>query len=251
MVVGAGDIALLTLSHLATAGVHHVTVANRSGEKAIDLTGRMGGVPIDFARRFEALTEIDIVISATASPAPIMTRADLAPVMARRRHRPIFLIDLALPRDIDPDVASIQNVYLYNIDDLGGVVEQNRSERQVEADRGRVIVADEAERFIHWLSTQHTVPTVVALRERLDLIRQAEEDRLLERLAHLSDKDREAVRAFAGNLVGKILHEPSVRLREVRHPRETARLIEAARLLFSLDEAHPSDRSNGDGRPKE
>ncbi|MDZ4805864.1 MAG: glutamyl-tRNA reductase [Candidatus Eisenbacteria bacterium] len=248
MVIGAGDIALLTLRHLAAAGVRRVSVTNRTGERAIDLAARMGGVPIDFERRFDALTDVDIVLSTTASPAPIMTRTDLAPVMARRRHRPIFLIDLALPRDIDPAVADLENVFLYNIDDLGNVVERNRSERRGEADRARVIVADEAGRFVDWLATQHAVPTVVALRERLDSIRLVEENRLLDRLGHLSERDKEAVRAFAGNLVGKILHEPSVRLRDARDPRETARLIEAARLLFALDESNDGDQSNGHDR---
>ena len=245
MVIGAGDIALLTLRHLSAAGVHRVSVTNRTGEKAVDLAGRTGGVPIEFERRFEALADVDIVLSATASHTPIVTRADLAPVMSRRRHRPIFLIDLALPRDIDPGVATLENVFLYNIDDLGSVVERNQTERRGEADRGRVIVADEAGRFLHWLATQQTVPTVVALRERLDSIRLVEEERLLERLGHLSEKDREVVRAFGGNLVGKILHEPSVRLRDARNPRETARLIEAARLLFALDDANEDERSNG------
>jgi glutamyl-tRNA reductase len=245
MVVGAGEIAELTLTHLAGAGIRRVTVANRTGERAVRLADRMGVVPVDFERRYEALADIDVVLSATAAEEPVFTRAGLAGVMSRRRHRPIFLVDLAVPRDVEPAAASLDDLFLYNIDDLGEVVERNRSDRRVEADKGKAIVADEAGRFLDWLATRQTVPTVVALRERLESIGAAEEARLLERLGHLPDKDRQAVSAFAAGLIGKILHEPTVRLRESRHPRETARLIEAARVLFALDEANRSDAANG------
>jgi glutamyl-tRNA reductase len=253
MVVGAGEIAELTLTHLAEAGIRRVAVANRTGERAVRLADRMGVLPVDFESRYEALTDTDIVLSATGSELPIFTRAGLAAVMARRRHRPIFLVDLAVPRDVESSAATLEDLYLYNIDDLGEVVERNRSDRRLEADKGKAIVADEAARFLDWLATRQTVPTVVALRERLEAIRADEEARLLDRLGHLPERDRQAVSAFAAGLIGKILHEPTVRLRASRDPRETARLIEAARTLFALDErnGHHDEPGGADGERPE
>jgi glutamyl-tRNA reductase len=248
LIVGAGDTSWLTLQHLAKAGIHRALVTNRTDARAERLAESLGCLPVPFEKRYDALVDVDIVITATAADSAVFHRADVARAMAARRHRPIFLIDLAVPRDIEPGVAGLDGVFLYNMDDLSGVVQKNLADRRREADRGRAIVAEEAGRFLAWLETLEVVPTVVALRQRVEAIRKVEEERLLARLSHLSERDREAVRAFTAHLTGKLLHDPTVRLREARDPRETARLIEAARILFALDE---SDDASGRVDPPE
>jgi glutamyl-tRNA reductase len=249
LIVGAGDTSWLTLQHMAKAGIHRAYVTNRTDARAERLAESLGCLPVPFEKRYDAMVDVDVVITATAADGAVFHRREMARTMAARRHRPVFLIDLAVPRDIEPDTAGLDGVFLYNLDDLSAVVQKNLADRRKEADRGRAIVAEEAGRFLAWLGSLEVVPTVVALRRHLETIRMAEEERLMARLAHLSERDREAVRAFAAQLTGKFLHDPTVRLREARDPRETARLIEAARILFALDESDAAGDSDPAGDP--
>lgn len=235
LVVGAGETSWLTLQHMAKAGVRRAFVTNRTDERAERLADQMGFVPVPFEKRMDALKDVDVVISATAATDPVFRRDDVSKAMGKRRHRPIFFIDLAMPRDIDPACGAVDGVFLYNLDNLSEVVERNLAERRLEAERGQAIVAEETRHFLAWLETQQAVPTVVALRQRIEAIRSAEEERFMARIGHLSDRDRETLRAYGSSLIGKILHEPTVRLKGARDPREASRLVEATRILFGLD----------------
>lgn len=245
LVAGAGETGALTMAHLAAAGIRRAYVTNRTGEKAARIAGELGVTQVPFERRFDLLAEVDVLVSTTSSDTAIFTRREVAGAMSRRRHRPIFLIDLAVPRDIDPECADIDGVFLYNIDDLQQVVERNVGERLKEMEQGRLIVAREAARFMAWFETRHTVPTVVALRRHVEGLQKAEEERLFSRLRNLTPADRTAVQAYGAALVNKILHRPTVRLKDSSDPRETARLIEAARELFGLDEGSGTDTGGG------
>jgi glutamyl-tRNA reductase len=236
LVVGAGETGMLTLQHMTAAGIQRAYVTNRTGRRADQVAESLGVVAVPFERRFEFLHDVDIVISVTGADSAIFSRAEVSAAMSRRRHRPIFLIDLAVPRDIEPSCAEIDGVFLYNIDDLKQVVDRNMTERAREAERARLIVTEEATRFLSWFEAQHAVPTVVALRRRVEEIARAEKERHLGKLKHLSPGDRAAVEAYGASIVNKILHSPTVRLKESSDPRETARLIEAVRELFYLDE---------------
>ncbi len=241
LVIGAGDTSVLTLTHMAEAGIRRAYVANRTEAKAIDVAASLGIVSVPLERRFELLGEVDIVISATAADHAVFTRRDVAEAMARRRHRPLFLIDLAVPRDIEPAVADLDGIFLFNVDDLDQVVSRNLEERKKEAEKGRVIVAGEVDRFLAWLEGQHAVPTVVALRERVEEIRRIEEEKLFQRTKNMPPEHRDAVRAYGAQLINKILHGPSVRLKNSADPRSAADMVAAIRELFDLDDENPDE----------
>lgn len=247
LVIGAGDTGFLTLQHMVSSGIQRAWVANRTGERADKAAQELGVLAAPYERRFELLNDVDIVISATDSDSFVLSRADMAAAMGRRRHRPIFLIDLAVPRDIDPAASEIDGVFLYNIDDLRQVVDRNMAERVKESERGRIIVAEETQRFLSWFEAQQAVPTVVALRRKVERIREGEEERILGRLKHLSPSDRALIEQYGAAIVNKILHSPTVRLKESTDPRESARLIEAVRALFYLDDSLEDEESDGDG----
>lgn len=246
LLVGAGDTARITLEHMRGAGIGRVWVANRGEERARQLSGGDEAVaPVPLERRHDLLGEVDVVISATAADGYMFTRADLAKAMSRRRRRTILLIDLAVPRDIDPDAGDIEGVFLFNVDDLQEVVRENLATRRREAELAEGIVEEESHRFLSWWASRQAVPTVVALRQHVDAVRKEEEARLLSRLGHLNPKDRALIEAYGAALVNKLLHDPTVALQKTASAEEAARLADAARLLFHLQEeagsADPDD----------
>lgn len=241
LILGAGDTSRLTLQHMQAAGIRRVWLANRSAERAeAAVEGFETATPVPLERRHELLAEVDVVISATAADEFLFSRADVSAAMARRRRRPIFLIDLAVPRDIDPAAAQLDGVFLFNVDDLQKVVEKNLAGRRKEAERAEQIILDETLRFLSWWESRQAVPTVVALRQRLDTVRQGEESRVLARLRHLDPKDRAIVEAYGVALVNKLLHTPTVRLKGASAD-EAARLAEALRDLFDLVDGSDDD----------
>ncbi len=243
LILGAGKMSELTARHLVANGIRFVVVANRTYEKAVNLAARLGGQAIQYDTFPEALVTADIVISSTAAPHPILRRETLAPILRRRRGKPLFLIDIAVPRDIDPDVNELENVILYNIDDLQAVVAEEARGREGEAEKAEAIAADEAAKFLTWYRTREAAPVITQLRERLDRIRQDELNVLRSQLGDLSEREWQKIEAAMRAMMNKVAREPILRLK-----RETGAALEeiggearydlltAAREIFGLSD---------------
>ncbi|MEX2253518.1 MAG: glutamyl-tRNA reductase [Thermoleophilaceae bacterium] len=234
LVIGAGENGELTARALRERGVHTVFVANRRYDRAIGLAQRFGGSAVRFDDLPEELLRSDIVVSCTSSPHQIVGPEEIELVEREREGRPLLMIDIAVPRDVEPSVREIDGVTLFDMDDLQRAVARNISGREAEATRARTLVEADAERFDAWLGTLDVVPTVAALRERADAI----VDRVLEenasRWESLSDADRRRLETMAHALVSRLLHEPTLRLKAAAGEDDSYVLVHALRELFAL-----------------
>ena len=238
MILGAGETSELTLGLLINVGVESVLVANRTYRKALDLAMRHHGTAVKFEEFHPYLAQADILISSTSAPGYVLTGERAGEVMARRR-KPIFLIDLAVPRDIDPALSDYENVFLYNIDDLTAVVERNLEERKSQVGLVEDIISGELEQFMVWYDSLALVPLIRTLHEHMDSIRSSEVDRMMNKLGPLSQEQRSMVEHLTVAVMKKFLHGPTSRLKE--DPRKLARMepAELLRYLFMLDEGGP------------
>jgi len=234
MLLGAGEMAELAARHLITNGVKEVMVANRTYERACDLAQEFNGRPVKFENFINEMVHADIIICSTGAPDYILRKNEMHKVMKERKQRQVFLIDISVPRNIDPEINGLENVYLYNIDDLQGVVDANVSERQQEAEKAEKIVEDEIETFLKWQSSLDSVPTIKALRERAEEMKKEELDRLLNKVAGLGEKDREAIEYMATALMNKLIHPPTVALKDGSEDKES--LVALVRKLYGIDE---------------
>lgn len=241
LIVGAGEMSELTVRHLVASGVDSVYVANRTRARAEELAKEFHGEAVSFNNLEDALVKADIIISSTGSPKHILNRTAVAQAMQRRRNRPLFLIDIAVPRDIDPKVNKVYNAFLYNIDDLESVVEANIKERKVEAKRAETIIEHEVDGFVDWLCTLEVIPTISALKDRAEDIRNQELQKVLSRLGNLSEKEVEVVRAMTGVIINRLLHEPVIRLKQCSRSKDGYLYVESLRHLFDLPQ-HASDK---------
>jgi len=241
LLLGAGKMSELTARHLVCNGVAKVFVTNRTYERACELAERCSGEPVSYDRLFERMGDADIVISSTAATEYVVTAEEVAQVMRGRRGRPLFFIDIAVPRDIDPEVNNVDDVFLYDIDSLNGVVQSNLSDRMQEAKRVEAIIAEEITAFETWLDSMEVVPTVAAMRAKAERIRQIEMEKALKRLGGLSEKEIQTVEALTASIVNKMLHGPTNRLKTAAGDRYGVAYVEAARYLYGLD-------SNPDGK---
>jgi len=239
LLVGAGEMAELAAKNLVDYGVGKLLVVNRSAGRAAGLAKRYGGEALGWHRLTQALWKSDIVISSTAAPHPVLRREAVATAMRMRRSRPLFIIDIAVPRDVEPDVGRLNNVFLYDIDDLQEVLAANLEQRQREVPRVRAIVQQEVDGFMAWLQARDVVPTIVDLRRHVDGIREEELAWALNKLSGLSDRERRVLMAFSQRLVNKILHQPTVRLKQRATGREAYHYTEAIRDLFGIDGRDP------------
>lgn len=235
LLIGAGETSELTATHLKAHGVERILVANRTNAAAEDLARRVGGRAVPFEDLEGHLAAADIVISSTAAPHYVITRERLERALRRRRRRPMFLIDIAVPRDLDPDINRVRNAYLYDIDDLQQVVEQNRHEREKEAQHAERIIEQELANVNDWLRSLEVVPMIATLREAVEEIRRGELERLGNRLGDLSDEQRAQVDLLTTSIVNKILHAPTVKMKEVAGRDECYLYVDAVRALFDLD----------------
>jgi len=238
MILGAGEMAELALTHLKEEGIHTIIVANRHHERAVELAARVGGRAIMFPQARDEMVGADIVISSTGAPHFILGREDLAEIVRRRHYRPIFLIDIAVPRDVDPQVNELDNVYLYDIDDLQGVVAANLAAREREAVQAEAIVDREVGQFMEWLQSLEVVPTILSLRERFEIIRRAEMEKALGRMGDLTPDQREAVSALTASIINKILHQPMTELKRQASSTDGHLYASILRALFRLPD-HP------------
>jgi glutamyl-tRNA reductase len=246
LLIGAGEMAELAAEHLISNGVERIVVANRTLERALALARRFNGSTVPWEELVEELRKTDIIISSTGSPEPILNAGQVRKRMRARRNRPLFFIDIAVPRDIDPDVNRIDNVYLYNIDDLQGIVEINRAERIKEAARAEHIISAEALKFDAWLRTLEVVPTIVSLREKAEQIRKAEIHKTLSQLDSLSGGEIEAINVLTRSVVNKLLHDPILFLKRISTRSRKDSYLDVARKLFHLDEDQPETEEGED-----
>lgn len=240
LIVGAGKMSELTAKHLVSQGVASVLVANRTFANAVELAERFEGTAVPYEELFDHMRVADIVISSTSAPNYVINKADVAGVM-RNRRAPLFLIDIAVPRDIDPAVNDLANAFLYDIDSLNGVVQSNLEERMREARRAEVIIEEELGEFEAWLESMEVVPTISAMRAKSEAIRAEELDKAMKRLGGLSQKELETVEALTQAIVNKMLHGPTARLKSVASDKDGIKHVESARFLWGLD-------SNPEGR---
>lgn len=234
LVVGAGEISALTAQHLRSQGVAEIAIASRTAAHAEALATQVGGRTVPWPAMQGAMGEADIVLTATGSQRPIISRADVEAVTGRRRAEPLFIIDIAVPRDVDPAVSDIEQVFLYNVDDLQGIVQENLARRTAEIARAEAIVAEEVTRFTVWQRSRRAIPTVVALRQRFDDIRRAEMQRLEPRLSGLPAEARARLDEVTRLIVEKLLLEPTEQLKALPDEETQAAYTEAVNRLFRL-----------------
>ncbi|MCK4777071.1 MAG: glutamyl-tRNA reductase [Actinomycetia bacterium] len=236
MIIGAGEMSELTAKHLLSSGDNKVLVANRTFRKGKEIADKFGGKAIKFDEIIDYLAKTDIVISSTSASGYILNKEEMAEVMHKRRNKPIFLIDIAVPRDINPEVEKLYNVFLYDVDDLESVVQANIQERIQEAEKAKVIIEREVEDFSSWISSLEVVPTIKALRQKVENIKEKELEKHLAKLQHLEEKDKEVIKSIAAGIINKVLHEPTIKLRECVEDKDGYLYIESLRHLFSLSE---------------
>jgi len=213
LLVGAGEMAELAARHLLTNGVSSLVVANRTFERAVEVAGHFNGKAVSFEEIDSELLNVDIVITSTAAKEYVITQGQVKKCLRRRRNRPLFFIDIAVPRDVQPEVHALSNVYLYDIDDLKGVVALNMSQRKEEAVKAGRIVEEEVGKFEKWLKTLAVVPTIVSLRDKAESILQSEFAKSRSVLDRLTPTQHEAVETLTRSIVEKVLNDPIVFLK--------------------------------------
>jgi len=248
MLVGAGEMAELGAKHLLNAGVRDIVITNRTYERAVSMSREFGGKAVMFREMIHNLKSVDIVIASTGAPDFIIKADDVSGVMRERKHRPIFFIDISVPRNIDPLVNNIDNVYLFDIDNLQGVVEANLKERAKEAEDATLIVDEEISAFYRWANSLDVVPTIIALRQQFEKIRKGEIEKAVGQLGALSDKELKAIDAMTTSIVNKILHDPISHLKQEASSVEGDMLVDVVRRLFDLEEQQEEKKSFGNAK---
>jgi glutamyl-tRNA reductase len=246
LLLGAGETGELILEALTREGVEGVVVANRTYDRAVNLALKHRGHALPLDRIREALPAVDIVLSSTAAPHPVLTHTIVRESFVEPRRHPLLIVDIAVPRDVDPSVGDEPEVFLYNVDDLRKIVDDHVRLREGSVPEAEYIIRKHSDDFRAWYASLEAVPVIQGIRRRADATRTAELDRLFRGMEHLSPADRERIDEFARRLQNKLLHEPTARLRGQVAPMDSAELIEAARFLYGIEEESlPSSRALG------
>jgi glutamyl-tRNA reductase len=236
MVLGAGEMAELALASLQGEGVRAAVVANRTFERAQALAALYGATAVHYDEAWTALADVDVLLCSTASPHTVVSADRVRDGLDRRGDRPLCILDIALPRDVDPAVAEMDNVFLYDLDDLRAVVSASVERRQGELPAAEQLIREEVEKFWQWVAGLAAVPVVTQFRDEMNRVRERELAAALRRLGDLTPEQRAAVEHFSQSLMNKFLHEPSVRLRAAAANGRGLGVVDAARYLFGLDE---------------
>ncbi len=237
MLVGAGEMSELAAKHLMNNGAKKILVTNRTYSRAVELAQEFNGSAIRFEDFTDSLIRTDIIISSTGSPHYILHHHDVKEILHQRRNKPILMIDIAVPRDLDPEIDKIDNVYLYDIDDLQSVVDTNIEGRQKEAEKADEIVIEEVDTFSRWLASLDVTPMIVLLRERFEQILQEELRKTLPRLNGISEKDQKDIEIMASAIIKKILHGPLKALKADSSKEEKESLVQVIKEIFQLEES--------------
>ncbi|MEK7313018.1 MAG: glutamyl-tRNA reductase [Deltaproteobacteria bacterium] len=246
MLIGAGEMAELAAKHLLNSGVRDIVVTNRTFERAVELAREFNGTPVVFREFEHHLKDVDIVIASTGSPTFIIKPEHVTGVMKERRHRPMFFIDISVPRNIDPSVNNIDNAYVYDIDSLQDVVEANIKERSKEAEEAEAIVGSEIETFYRWVKSLDVVPTIIALQRTFEEVRKAELEKAVQMMTNLSEEDRKTLEVMTQSIVKKLLHNPVTHLKRESNKVDGDFFIDAARKLFDLRTEEAIKKAEGE-----
>jgi glutamyl-tRNA reductase len=248
--VGAGKMSELAARHLQAHGAESIFVANRTYERAQSLAAKFGGEAIRFDNLYDSCDRADIVITSTGAPVAIFKREHGERFLARRKNRPMFFIDIAVPRDVDPDINKLDGIFVYDIDDLQQAVATHVADRKKEAERAEAIVQSEVDRFLQRLQTLDVVPTIVSLQDHLETIRQAEIDRVRGRMGPMTPEQEMAVEALTRGIINKIMHTPIHTLKTAARDSEATTVVDVVRRLFNLqvkEAAEPKAKSTSGG----
>ncbi len=236
LLIGAGEMSDLAAKHLVSRKVGKIFVANRTYARAVKMAEDFHGTPIEFDALPEKLHEVDIVITSTGAPGYVLTRPTVEGAIRRRKNRLLFFIDIAVPRDIDPAVGEIDNVYLYNIDDLQEIVDSNLKSRKKEAAKAEAIIDEEVAKYLEWYSALEVVPTIVSLREKMEGIIKGEIAKSSSWMENLTVDEKQNIEIMANSIINKVLHYPIVGLKEESKDNSALPYIAAIRRLFGLDD---------------
>ena len=233
MLLGAGEMAELAARHLVNNGVKDVKVANRTYERGCELAKEFDGQAVRFEDFTKEMVYTDIVICSTGAPAYILFKEQMQKVMKERRHKPVFIIDISVPRNIDPEINKIDNVYLYNVDDLQEVVDTNILERKKEAEKAEKIIDEEVEKFTNWIASLNSVPVIIALRQKAEDIKKEEFEKFKHKFPELDKEKMEAVEYLITAVTNKLIHNPTVTLKENSEDRDL--LTFAVKKLYGIN----------------
>ncbi|MBW2238860.1 MAG: glutamyl-tRNA reductase [Deltaproteobacteria bacterium] len=236
LLIGAGEMAELAVEHLIRNRTGNILVANRTFKNGVELAKRFNGQAIRFEEITGFLEHVDIIISSTGSPDYVVTRDQVKGIIRRRRNRPLFFIDIAVPRDIDPEINRLTNSYVYDIDDLKGIIDENIEDRNREGIKGERIVDEAVISFRHWFESLDVIPTIVELRNKMEDIAKGEMKKTLQTLKHFSDDDQQAIGRMTNAMINKILHDPTLLLKSNGHHQNKSVYLDVTRKLFKLDE---------------
>jgi glutamyl-tRNA reductase len=245
LLIGAGEMAELAARHLLAQGVSVIAVANRTFQKAVEVAQSFNGIPVYFEEIGAQLLEADIVISSTAAPGYVITHDQVKGSMKKRKNRPLFFIDIAVPRDVEPAVNDLENVYVYDIDDLKGIVQANLGQRQEEAVKAERIVEEEVLKFEQWLKTLEVVPTIVSLKEKAESIRQAELKKSLSSMGELTPLQLKSLEMLTLSITEKIMNDPILFLKQKADRPLGKTYLDTARRLFRLDQENGDEVEHG------
>jgi glutamyl-tRNA reductase len=239
-VVGAGKMAELAARHLIARGAGHILFTNRTHERAVQLAEAFGGQAIPFDQLYETVGRADIVLTSTGATEPLFRREEGEKLLSRRKNQPMFFIDIAVPRNVHPDMNRLDGMFVYDIDDLQTVAGNNSSERKKEAERAEKIIEVEVERFAIRMKSLAVVPTILSLQEYCETIRQAEIDRIRGKMGELTPEQEAAIEAMTRGIINKLLHTPITTLKSTAAEPEAATIHEIIRRIFNLKSGNPS-----------
>lgn len=233
MLLGAGEMAELAAKHLINSGVKDVIVSNRTYERACELAEEFRAKVVRFEEFISEMIRTDILICSTGAPTYVLTKNQMHKVMKERKQKQVFIIDISVPRNIDPEINDLDNVYLYNIDDLQDVVDANLFERKKEAEKAEKIIEEEISTFVKWQSSLDSVPTIKALREKAEEIKREEINKLLNKLPDIGEREKEAIEYMATAIVNKLIHPPTVALKDSGEDKDV--IVALVRKLYGID----------------
>ncbi len=235
MLLGAGEMAELAVEHLISNKVKNILVANRTFKNAVELAQKFKGQAVKFEERVDALKEVDIIISSTGATEYVLTKKQIQQAMKKRHHNTLFFIDIAVPRDIDPDINKISNAYVYDIDDLKNIVESNIDQRGKETIKAQRFIDEAVIKFNIWVESLAIVPTIKALNEKISSIVDIEYEKTISSLKHLSQQDIDTIKRMTQAIASRTIHDPILFLRNTGNHRDDNLYLNISRQLFNLN----------------
>ncbi|MCD1258156.1 glutamyl-tRNA reductase [Paenibacillus athensensis] len=235
MIIGAGKMSELTVKHLYASGAGRVLVVNRTWERAVDLAAKFNGIPCPMEQLLERLAEVDIVISSTGARDYVLTKEHVQSVLQKRKSRPLFMMDIAVPRDLDPQISSLSNVFLYDIDDLQAIVDNHLQARQREAVKIETMIAGEMAAFEQWTKTLGVSPVIKALQAKANVVHEETMDSLLKKLPELDEREIKVIRKLTKSMLNQMMRDPILRVKEMAVERHGDEALEMFTKLFALE----------------